>query len=320
MNTPIQLTEAISGATVLSGSKWRAKIIAGNVWGSSAYYPNEVLERDGSRVFTSGLHMYQNHMTEAEKWDRPEGSVENLVGHLASDAEFDPNGEEGPGLYADVEFYPSYVQRISEIHKDVGLSVRASGLTEDGEMDGRYGPILVAFLSADSVDVVTRAGAGGKLTSILESNRELAGRPIEDDKEGTQSVTDVTKEDFAGLKTDLIEAITALGTSLKESLAGIVPAEIQTVTDPEVLDESNTPVEIDHAAVAEALRSNNLPAPAAKAIVEALKSGSTLEEAVQGQVELREAFVATAAETGVVTVKESNGELTGRARAVKILG
>jgi hypothetical protein len=306
-----------SGRTAGAGLKRRARIIEGNRWGSSAYYPREVLERDGPRVFTTGLQMFEDHLSENERWDRPEGSVGKLVGKLISDAVYEEDG-----LYADVEFYESYGPRINEIGDDIGLSVRASGLTEDAEMDGRYGPVLVAFLAADSVDVVTRAGAGGKLTSILESDRELAGQPI-DKKEGT-SVTDVTKEDFDGLKTELIEAITNLGTSLKESLAGVVTPEVTPeVEEPKPEEPKEEPVAIDHAAVVEAVRTNNLPTPAIASIIESLNKRVSLEDAVKEQVTLREAFVGSAAESGVVTFTESGGngtKKTGLARSLEILG
>lgn len=309
----LELVESVAGTQTLTGTKWRARILETDRWGSSAYYPREVVERDGPRIFTAGMHMYQNHMSESEQWDRPEGSVENLVGKLASDAVMEEDG-----LYADVEFFPSYVNRITEISKDVGLSIRASGLTEDAEMDGRYGPVLTAILAAQSVDVVTKAGAGGKLTSILESERELAGTLIETDKKGTQSVTDVTKEDFEAFKVTLIEAINGIPAALAESLAAAPVAEVAPVEEVAPIEEA---VEIDHAAVIEALAENNLPAVVAPKIVEALKAGTELEAAVQEQIALREAFVAKAeSESGTVVISESNKADTGLARAVALLG
>jgi hypothetical protein len=308
----LDLIESVGGSQPLSGTKWRARILETDRWGSSAYYPREVIERDGPRIFTAGMQMYQNHMSESEQWDRPEGSVENLVGKLASDAEM-----EADGLYADVEFYPSYVARISEIGKDIGLSIRASGLTEDAEMDGRYGPVLTALLAAQSVDVVTKAGAGGKLTSILESERELAGSLIETTKEGTQSVT-VTKEDFEALQTALIEAINGIPAALAESLSAAAPvAEVTPVVeeDPEAED-----VVIDHAAVVEALATNHLPAAVAGKIVKAIEAGATLEAAVQEQIDLREAFAANVEESGTVVFNESTKPVSGLARAVAVLG
>jgi len=256
--------------------------------------------------------MFQNHLTDNEQWERPEGSVENLVGKLESDASYEADGPDGPGLYADVMFYESYVSRITEIGKDIGLSVRANGLTEDGEMAGRYGPILVGLLGAKSVDVVTKAGAGGKLTSILESDRELAGRPVEINQEGTRSVTDVTKEDFEALSAALIEAIASIPAALAESLVAPVVEPVVAVV------ESEEAAVIDHAAIVEALAVNKLPAKSAATIVAAITEGATLEDAVAAQVELREAFASTTAETGTVII-ESDKKVSGLARSVQVL-
>lgn len=315
----IELVESIGGSHALSGKRWRARIIEGDRWGSSAYYPKDVLERDGARVFHTGLAMYLNHPTQTEQYDRPERAVQDLVGKLTSDAVF-----ESDGLYADVEFYDSFVTQINEKHEDVGLSVRAHGMTEDGEIDGRYGPILLALLAADSVDVVTKAGAGGKLTSILESDRDLAGKLIETNKEGTQSVADVTKEDFEALSNALIEAIAGIPAALAESLSAAK------VVEEEVLVESNVVVEevaevveaivIDHAAIVEALSTNHLPAKSAAKIVAALTEGATLEAAVQEQIELRESFMALGSESGTVVIQESDKTPRGLSRSVSVLG
>jgi hypothetical protein len=327
----VKLHESLAGVQQLSGIKWRAKLIAADAWGSSAYYTAEALERDGARVFHTGLPMFQDHLTESEKWDRPEGSVEKLVGKLASDGEYEPNGAEGPGLYADVEFYPSYVSRITEIGKDVGLSVNAQGLTESGERDGRFGPILLALLSADSVDVVTRAGAGGKLTSIIESDRGLAGRPIE--QKENQSMTDVTKEDFEALTAKITELPNLFVEALKganfgapaattEAVVDASAATTETVTDTTsttAVDSATTEPVIDHVAIVEALRTNDLPAVSASAIVADIKAGKTIDEAVKAQVALREAYAATKPESGAVHLQESASEPRGLARAVKIL-
>lgn len=313
----LELVESVGGSQTITGSKWRARILETNRWGSSAYYPHDVVERDGPRVFTAGLHMYQNHMTESEQWERPEGAVENLVGTLVSDAWIEEDG-----LYADVEFYPSYIARISEIHKDVGLSVRASGLTEDAEMDGRYGPVLVGLLAAKSVDVVTHAGAGGKLTSILESDRELAGSLVESNKEGTRSMSDVTKEDFEALSQKLIDAIAAIPAALAEAVVTTVEvnddsAEAEAAAKAAAKTEE---VVVDHGAIVEALAENSLPAKVAATIVEAVKAGATVDEAVKAQVELREAFASTTGESGVVVINESDKQASGLARSVTVLG
>lgn len=329
MNTAA-LREALTSSKQISGSKWRAKLVAADAWGSSAFYTSEALQRDGSRVFHSGLQMFQDHLTENEKWDRPEGTVEKLVGKLTSDGEFEPNNPEGPGLYADVEFYESYVSRISEIGKDVGLSINAQGLTEDGERDGRFGPILVALLSADSVDVVTRAGAGGKLTSILESDRGLAGTPIEPKE--NQSMTDVTKEDFEALSAKFDALPGLFVTALKDAGFGAPVAAVSTEgqgaegtstsTNTDTTDVSNTgstEPTVDVVAVVEAIRIAELPAQTAAAVIADIKGGKSVEDAIKAQADLREAFLATRPESGSVHLEESNKPATGLARAIQIL-
>ena len=318
MTNNIEIRESVTGvAKQATGAKRRALLIKANTWGSTAYYDAEPLERDGGRVFTAGTQMFENHLTENESWERPEGDVGKLIGKLTSDAIYEAEGPEGAGLYADVEFYESYVPRINEIADDIGLSVRAKALTEEAERDGRFGPVLVALLAAQSVDVVTKAGAGGKLTSILESKSEPAGRPIT--KEGT-SVTDVTKEDFEALATDLKESIAGLLAGLKESLATLAPAaEVEKTDKTDVEDEPKGEVVIDHAAIVEALRTNELPAASAAAIVKDLTEGKSFEEAIKVQTDLREAFTATQ-ETGNVTYVKENAKATGLARSVELLG
>jgi hypothetical protein len=143
----------------------RVRIIEADRWGSSAYYPASVLKRDAS-VFKAGTHAYFDHPTVTEAIDRPERSVRDLAGRLATDARF-----EGDGLYAEMEVFPQYREVIESMADAIGLSIRASGTVEDGEMEGRSGPILTAFTEGISVDFVTAAGAGGKIVELLESAR-----------------------------------------------------------------------------------------------------------------------------------------------------
>ena len=303
-----------SGKTKGTGKRRRAKLIAADVWGSSAYYPADVLERDAAEVFTPGVKMYENHLTESEEWERPEGDVSKLVGKLTSYGMFEPDNPEGPGVYADVEFYDSYVPRINEIGGDVGLSIKGSGDYVEGEIDGRFGKVITKLMNVQSVDVVTTAGAGGKLVSILESARPPAGRPIE--TEGEQSVAELTKEDFEAALTSLKESIAStltdsigtLTTTLKESLA---PAEAEveetetSETDAaEAEGEKEEQAEVDHVALATAVAEAQLPAAVIPNVVTAVQGGATIEDAVKAQTALREAFAAQAV-PGSVRIVES---------------
>lgn len=153
-------------ATKVSGTRYRARLIEGDRWGSSGYYPREVLERDGPNVWPESTQIYLDHPTEREDWERPERSVRDLAGKITSTPVY-----ESDGLYADVEFYPHTAPVLEALWADVGMSIRAAGTTESGKRDGRTGPIITSLSEGLSVDVVTRAGAGGKLVSLLESAR-----------------------------------------------------------------------------------------------------------------------------------------------------
>jgi hypothetical protein len=130
--------------------------------GSSAFYPAEVLKRDGPNVFTKGTHIYINHATSAEESARPEGDWHKLAGALESNAYYDEAGKAGPGLYGSALFTSDYAPLVKEKAAFTGMSIRASGVAEAGKMrDGV--PILKQLTGAESVDVVTRAGAGGMI-------------------------------------------------------------------------------------------------------------------------------------------------------------
>jgi hypothetical protein len=164
----VSLTEA-AGGTAPKGRKFRARIIAGDVQGSSGYYSAAMLKRDAS-VFREGLPVFLDHPGATESYDRPERSVKDLAGRLASEAVY-----ERDGLYADVEVYPHWAPVIEAMASDIGMSIRASGTVEPSQKEGVRGPIVTSLTEASSVDFVTAAGAGGKVVALLESARAQSG-------------------------------------------------------------------------------------------------------------------------------------------------
>jgi hypothetical protein len=177
----MELAEASAGAPTPSGTgatgrrRYRALLIEGNVWGqgSGVYYPEQVLERDGPKVWPVGTQMFLDHPTLSEAEDRPERSVRDLAGKIATQPVYDRTAQV-PGLYADVDVFPHYAPVIESMADDIGLSIRAGGRVEQGQAAGRIGPIVTSLDEGRSVDFVTKAGAGGKLVSLLESARNLA--------------------------------------------------------------------------------------------------------------------------------------------------
>ncbi len=142
-------------------SDYPVKLIAPGK-GSSAFYPAEVLKRDGPKVFKAGTHMYWNHPTKTEEAERPEGNVDHLAAVLTTNAYYDEAGAKGPGLYARAKVFSDHAQQVEEKGPYIGLSIRAGGNVESGKTkEGR--PVLKELTYAESTDFVTKAGAGGMI-------------------------------------------------------------------------------------------------------------------------------------------------------------
>lgn len=265
----VSLNESIAFSATGSGKKWSVKVIESG-WGSSGYYPAEMLREYGPRVFKKGTKVFMNHPSIHEENDRPERDVNQLAGKLVSDARFD-----GTGLVAEVEFYSHFAPIIKEMAGDVGLSIRAMGESRVGEAEGRKGPIIEALVEDDpltSVDVVTVAGAGGKFLSLLESytrKDDEATLLSESVSEGNEMLT---KEELDAAVAELKESFTVAFGNLQESVKFLVesatPAETEEATD-EAADEVPA---VDPVEVAEKFNESGLPKIALQRIAEAMKS------------------------------------------------
>jgi hypothetical protein len=146
------------------------------------YYPADVLQRDGAKVFKAGTPIFLDHQTPEEKAAKPFGSVQNFAGILATDAVWDV---EEQALFAEVEVFENHQSTVKALAEHVGLSIRATTRFERGERDGRSGRITSELLKARSVDLVVRAGAGGELMEALESATETQIN------EGTENMDEV---------------------------------------------------------------------------------------------------------------------------------
>ena len=179
LGASLKLTESAATLETIRLQEARAdyeiKLIAPGK-GSSAFYPSEVLKRDGPGVFKAGTHVYLNHPTKAEESQRPEGDVKAWQACCPTTAAtYHEAHAKGPGLYARMKVFADHGQLVEEKAAHVGMSIRAEGKAESGQKrDGL--PVLTHLLSAESVDVVTRAGAGGMILT------QSAAGPIAQEK------------------------------------------------------------------------------------------------------------------------------------------
>lgn len=291
----VTLSESLGFSATASGTKWSVKIIESG-WGSSGFYPSNVLESDGPRVFKAGTKVFMNHPDTNE---RPERDVQKLAGKLISDAIF----SEG-ALFADIEFYSSYAPIIREMAGDVGLSIHAFGNAKFGEAEGRQGPIIESLVEdpLTSVDVVTVAGAGGKFLSLLESyTRESLTEVSESLTEGNGM--SITKEEFetaiAELKAAFVEALSPIVESVSVLVESAKPVEAE-----EGLEEVPALNAVD---IAEKFNESGLPKIALQRVAEALKveaNVKSIDELIEDEkayaASLREAITPAAETVGVV--------------------
>lgn len=171
------LTEAVDLTAAPEGNSGRLAVqIITPGWGTSGYYSPQVLEAAaGARVFPAGTQMFMDHPTESERYERPERSVRDLAAVLTEDARWD-----GAALTAPVQVFAPYRDVVTEMADVIGVSIRATAeVTENGEAEGRRGPIITELVEGLSVDFVTTAGRGGRVLQVLEAARSHARQVAE---------------------------------------------------------------------------------------------------------------------------------------------
>lgn len=134
--------------------------------GSSGFYPAAVLEQAAAEnVAPAGTHMYVDHPTITEDQERPERSVLGLVGVTTEDAYYDSATR---SLVAKARIFPHWRDRLVEMVDAIGVSIRGWADITDGTVE--------RLTVIESADFVTRAGRGGQVLAVLESER--ANRPL----------------------------------------------------------------------------------------------------------------------------------------------
>lgn len=247
---------------------WRIKLIEGDVHGSSGYYPASVLERDGATAFPAGTHIYLDHPTWEEEWERPERSVKDLVGAMTEAAQYEDDPVEGKGLYAKVKFRESVREDVEFYAETAGMSIRAIGVTDESPATGEL--IVTELVEGLSVDIVTHAGAGGKLVSMAENAR----KGTESGTEQRELFAQLTEKDKQGLA-KLFESITALSERFDR-------LEQKAAEHEQKVEEANT---LTAAQLIEKLDATDLPAVSRKRLAEAYKPGDDFDAAVTAEVE-----------------------------------
>lgn len=234
-----------------SVGKYPVKVIQPG-WGSSGYYSESVLA--ASAQLFEGAQMFWNHPKSSDNYERPERDLRDLAGVLTN-VHYEESNANGAGIYGDATVFGPFRETLNEIGQYIGVSIRAGGKVHEGEAEGRAGLLVEEINHVQSVDFVTRAGAGGKvLAQFAEAARspydQIENNKEEDSMNLEEALNTIGERDntINGLNTQLSEAQDAIDTLTQElarlneaqmltECSAIVAAELKESDLPEVTKE-----------------------------------------------------------------------------------
>lgn len=127
------------------------------------YYPADMLHEYADRFV--GAKMYPtDHRSEEKSAGSEVARIESIVGFT----------EEGAPIGRAVIFDPDFAEATRNRAKggvldSLECSILASGLVREGQIDGKDANIVESITTVESVDFVTKAGAGGRALALAES-------------------------------------------------------------------------------------------------------------------------------------------------------
>lgn len=249
--------------------RYRIRIIAPGRGSTGMYTAPNLAE--SAPLFVPGTHMFFDHQTMTEDWERPERSVRDLAGVFESGAEIMPDGS----LEADIKVYPSVNGIIRERWADIGVSINGWSVDEIGP-DGVV-PVLAGI---QSVDFVTRAGAKGAVLEVLESDGRWRV------KNPSNSTTNPNSQEEQAVKPEDI------GKAVSEALAAAMPAAIKEAAALLAADQekkvaeakkNEAPAVDPYEAAAKVAEANDLPKEARARVMEAVKRGAGVDDAIEAE-------------------------------------
>jgi hypothetical protein len=162
--------------------------------GSSGAYPRKVLENAVTeRVWPQGTKVFIDHPTESETYARPARTVKDLVGRTTRDAYIDESGR----IVTEVKIFKPFRPLLTDADfiQSVGMSIRAAAEVRPGEYEGKKTTVVTRLIPdvMNTIDVVTWAGRGGRVISLLESLRT----PTDSEADATEAAVSDQREALA---------------------------------------------------------------------------------------------------------------------------
>lgn len=253
--------------------RYRIRIIAPGRGSTGMYTAPNLAE--SAPLFVPGTHMFFDHQTMTEDWERPERSVRDLAGVFESGAEIMPDGS----LEADIKVYPSVNGIIRERWADIGVSINGWSVEEIGP-DGVV-PVLAGI---QSVDFVTRAGAKGAVLEVLESDGRWRVKnpptPSNPTNTNVQEEQAVKPEDICKAVSEALAA--AMPAAIKEA-AAMLAADQEKKAKAVEAKKVEAPAVDPYEAAAKVAEAEDLPKEARARVMEAVKRGAGVDDAIEAE-------------------------------------
>lgn len=251
--------------------RYRIRIIAPGRGSTGMYTAPNLAE--SAPLFAPGTHMFFDHQTMTEDWERPERSVRDLAGVFESGAEIMPDGS----LEADIKVYPSVNGIIRERWADIGVSINGWSVEEIGP-DGVV-PVLAGI---QSVDFVTRAGAKGAVLEVLESDGRWRVKnpptPSNPTNTNVQEEQAVKPEDICKAVSEALTA--AMPAAIKEAAALLAADQEKKAVGAK---KNEAPAVDPYEAAAKVAEADDLPKEARARVMEAVKRGAGVDDAIEAE-------------------------------------
>lgn len=229
-----------------SKREWNVVII-GEGRGSSGYYTRDVLERDTPTAFPVGTHVYVDHPTESERWERPERSLRDLAGIITETPHWD---DEVNGVRARIKVSPEWSSYITEFKDYIGLSIRAGAvISEEANDDGTYDILSIVPSVSNSVDLVTHPGAKGRIVDAYESVRATISSNLKKKEAGVElkDIEKIVTEAIAPLIEAHKEPEATPAPEISETVKKIVESDLPAAVKVEIAEsvDRNPDVDVD---------------------------------------------------------------------------
>ncbi len=180
--------------------------------GLPVYYTESAIKR-AAPLFEKGpdgrgLKCFLNHPTQQEKASRPERDIRDWAATM-HEAWWDADHKELRGRMRVID--PWLIDRVEVAPDEVALSINTGGTTRSGTVDGRRAALTESIDRADSVDIVTYAGARGGVVRLMESDGSAGEATSFSETERYEVVTDmlgdISETNLREARADIVDAI-----------------------------------------------------------------------------------------------------------------